>query len=247
MHILIFFLFLVGGCASKADSENEQAQIEALTPEIIVYRGEISDKNVTLLENILLAPSKDISTLIITSGGGEVFAGMRLGKLVHSYQLKVVVRGICGSSCANYVVTASPSVLVENNAFLGWHGGALQTLYTPIKMSYWDRIKMYLFPKNSHELDTFLANWKKEESSFFQRVNVNQAVTILGMMPDIDEKRDAMLFSYDPRTLQSLGLNIHFEGEQAELSLTGDKIVQVLKFEEQELNQLLQTHKRLNK
>lgn len=93
---------------------------------------------------------------------------------------------------------------------------------------------------DTKEGNTYLLRWQKEELKFFDTVGVNQAVTILGMMPRLKNKRDSMLFSYDKRTLQYLGLNIKFENEeQTEFSPDGTKVVQVFNITNEKLDALL--------
>ena len=92
-------------------------------------------------------------------------------------------------------------------------------------------------------MDTYLLRWQERELEFFEKVGVNQAVTILGMMPGLNEERDSMLFSYDKETLQYLGLNIKFENdEQVELSPDGTKVVQVFNITHDKLKALLKHH-----
>ena len=85
----------------------------------LVYEGPISAKNneraITLYEAAVDKPS----TLVITSGGGNVDLGMDLGEFILEHDLDVKVNTFCFSSCANYVFTAGKNKWLGENAILG--------------------------------------------------------------------------------------------------------------------------------
>ncbi|MGK5026107.1 hypothetical protein [Janthinobacterium sp. RB2R34] len=74
---------------------------------------------VTLYDS--LADKPDV--LSIRSPGGEVNAGMDLGRWVRAHKLNVRVMEFCISSCANYVFPAGIEKIVSNFAMIGYHGG----------------------------------------------------------------------------------------------------------------------------
>lgn len=246
---VISILLLFCGCSSTP--QNKGGEINLIDNQTIEYIGTTSKENAKRLESLLTKHAKEINTLVVTSTGGEVFGGLYIGQLVHEFGLKVVVKRYCMSSCANYIVTASHDVTVSKDALLGWHGGSTQPIYSPFEPeSSWLSKLQCLFrtEDDTKKANAYSLRWQEEELAFFDTVGVNQAVTILGMMPGLKEKRDAMLFSYDKKTLQSLGLNIKFENEeQTELSPTGDKLVQVFNIKTETLDALLKLHnKKMN-
>lgn len=251
MRRLIFILILLfSGCTNV--THKDVSKINLIDDHTIEYIGGTSQANAKQLENILTKQSKKVDTLVVTSNGGDVIGGMYIGQLVHQFDLRVIVKKICASSCANYIVAASNNVLVSEGALLGWHGGSTQSIYAPFeKNGSWLSKLQKLFSNidEEKEITAFLQKWQSEELQFFDEVGVNQAVTILGMMPGLKQKRDSMLFSYDNKTLQSLGLNIRFEGgEQAEYSPDGSKVVQVFNISNEALETLLKLHnKNINK
>lgn len=244
MRYLIFLpLLLVLGCASQPTQPVSIIQVRNDTQ--LYYHGAISAENTQVVRQ-LLAAYPLVDTLIITSGGGEVLSGIELGDLVHERQLQVRVRGACLSSCANYVVTASPSVLVEKAALLGWHGGSLQPYYVPSGSSWSERLDGLFSDREAEEKARrrTLQKWQRREADFFTRVGVEQAVTVLGMMPGLGEQRNAATFGYDAETLQRLGLRIHFADERPSTHLpSGDKLVQIFTLSEQQLSELLVLNK----
>jgi len=158
------------------------------------------------------------------------------------------VPNFCASSCANYIVTASDNVTIRTGALLGWHGGATQPFYSTLMVNSSWLAKIQLFFSDADEeqsMSDFVDKWQKEEEIFFDLVGVNQAVTILGMMPGLKEQRELSLYSYDPETLNRLGLNITFKGgEQTLFSREGIKSVQIFTLSSDKLDSLLILHKK---
>ncbi|KVW99848.1 hypothetical protein [Shewanella frigidimarina] len=229
-YLLLAMLLTLTGCASKQPSFS--LVIDPLLPSVINYSGEIDPDNVAAFEQSIANSSTQITSLVITSGGGDVFAGIRLGELVYQHKLKVLVDKVCASSCANYIVTASDNVTIKQDALLGWHGGALQPLlYDPESI-----------PLHLKGMKEYVKRWAEAERIFFDKVKVNQAVTVLGMMPGLNDKRNTPLYSYDQQTLKALGLHITFEDKQATVSKTGEEIVQIFSLSPEVLDTLLLQH-----
>lgn len=222
MRFLLLLSVLLVGCKT---TQQRVAEISEVSPGTIYFQGETSKQNVEKFEQLLVTSSQQINTLIINSQGGDVMAGLHFGGLVHEYQLNVVVREFCASSCANYVLTASPHVFVEEQAVIGWRGGSLQPLYVPMDQP--------------PEVASYIAKWQTAERQFFDIINVEQAVTIIGIMPGITERHDSAIYSYDAQTLKRLGLHIEFAGAQTGMSANGEKVAHVFELEESVLNHFL--------
>jgi hypothetical protein len=65
----------------------------------------------------------DIRTIILNSGGGDVRAGLAIGRRIRAGKLDVIVDGVCGSSCANYLFVAGNRQTVRPESVVLWHGG----------------------------------------------------------------------------------------------------------------------------
>jgi len=247
-HLLYFPILLLFSCSSVID-DAEESTINLFNSHTIKFIGETSLENADLFEEALSKDPEAIDTLIINSSGGDVIGGMQIGRLVNKYGLSVIVPNFCASSCANYIVTASDNVTIRTGALLGWHGGATQPFYSTLMVNSSWLAKIQLFFSDADEeqsMSDFVDKWQKEEEIFFDLVGVNQAVTILGMMPGLKEQRELSLYSYDPETLNRLGLNITFKGgEQTQLSKEDIKNVQVFTLSKEELNTLLKLHQKL--
>lgn len=90
----------------------------------IIYRGEIFRDGHDAL--VVHAERSNISELTITSPGGSAYWGIRIGEVVYENGWDVRVRGLCYSSCANYIFPAGRKKIIEDGGIVGWHGSALR-------------------------------------------------------------------------------------------------------------------------
>ena len=244
-YLLYFLMFLLCACSSSGDEKVEKSNIRLFGTNAIKFVGSTSKEHADLFEKILSQNHENIDTLIIDSSGGDISGGMQVGRLVHEYSLKVIVKNICASSCANYIATASHSVTIEKDALLGWHGGATQPLYSPVEFNHslFFQIKSFFgIVDEGQSISEFFEKLQNEEIEFFETIGVNQAVTVIGMMPSLKEQRDAPLFSFDIETLRRLGLRVKFEGEQSQFSKDGSREVQIFTLSKEKLDSLLKFH-----
>jgi len=75
---------------------------------------------------VAAAESNAVVALSIDSLGGEVFWGIKIGELVFARGWDVRVRGVCFSSCANYIFPAGRRKRIAAGGIVGWHGSARQ-------------------------------------------------------------------------------------------------------------------------
>jgi hypothetical protein len=64
----------------------------------------------------------EIKYLVIESGGGLVLPAIQLAEMAELYSWVVVVSGLCGSSCANYIFLSDTDKIVLRGAVVSWHG-----------------------------------------------------------------------------------------------------------------------------
>jgi hypothetical protein len=89
-------------------------------PDTAVYRGEINaETNQRFFAQVAGTTPR---RLVVDSPGGEVEAGIVLGRWVFEQGADLVVEGECLSSCANYVFTAARRKTVRPGAVVAWHG-----------------------------------------------------------------------------------------------------------------------------
>ncbi|WP_457422159.1 hypothetical protein [Roseateles sp. P5_E7] len=77
-----------------------------------LLRGKIDLAVAEALEQ-RLAQGPAPSALRVNSYGGDERAAIRIANLIAKHQLPVIVDGVCGSACANYLLAPAPKVMVD--------------------------------------------------------------------------------------------------------------------------------------
>lgn len=169
------------------------------------YHGDInSEQNRQLFDQ---TGDSSISRLIITSSGGEVVAGIELGKWIHARGINVEVADHCLSSCANYVFPAGRQKVITDGAIVAWHGNYHHLKATGL----WredigprmDRTgeSRELVRQKLHDQVEYLV---KLEHGFFSAIGVDQNLCWVGKMPPYNAPNYYFLSRQD---MQRFGLN----------------------------------------
>lgn len=85
----------------------------------LFYAGHLHTRGV---ETLTEADVVDGETLTIDSPGGEIEAAISLAEWVIEHDIQVMVRGLCLSGCAQYVLVASKARSAAPNSLLSCHG-----------------------------------------------------------------------------------------------------------------------------
>lgn len=121
---------LVVPLLSESELEASLRYLPGIAPSVsvegssIVYSGGMHPEGYD--ELVRLAQQGGFVELVISSLGGEVYWGMKIGEVVHTNGWDVRVRGVCFSSCANYIFPAGRNKVIEDGGIVGWHGSARQ-------------------------------------------------------------------------------------------------------------------------
>ena len=185
----------------------------------LVYEGPISAKNneraITLYEAAVDKPS----TLVITSGGGNVDLGMDLGEFILEHDLDVKVNTFCFSSCANYVFTAGKNKWLGENAILGWHGDAASAYWRDSDINAMVRHlegeeKSKEWQELRQHYDDITRKSVVREKQFFKRISTDHAFLTIGLSKDLVKaavKQKARGWTVTPALLEKMGVsNIKF-------------------------------------
>jgi hypothetical protein len=154
----------------------------------IYYQGELTQQGLWAIERI--TKDRPVSTLVITSSGGEINTGMDFGDWVHEHGVSVVVDDSCLSSCANYVFTAAWQKTILPGALVAWHGSARQQDLPDQLASIVDhQIKSLALSrdrkeeerrKRQHDVSNYLTKSVERQDAFFNKIRVNEYVTRIG-------------------------------------------------------------------
>ncbi len=170
----------------------------------IVYDGYIS---VLGLQKVRDLYTDDVDRIVLNSGGGEINVGMDFGDFIHEKGLDVEVRNLAFSSAANYLITAAKTLYLHENSVIGWHGGATQEDDNPET-------------KEGGEWYEYHIDSIKRETAFYEKIGVDQKITVYGQNGDYDEIANELMaigWTYDLDTLRKMGVeNIELiDGEWA--------------------------------
>ena len=85
----------------------------------ISFSGEITKDE---LSRFLAVYKSTDRTLVLNSSGGNILAALKIGEiLIENKDLKVIVRGMCATSCANYLFLAGHTKQIDHGV-VGFHG-----------------------------------------------------------------------------------------------------------------------------
>ncbi len=183
------------------------------------YQGPISAQHNR--EFFQVIADRKIKRLHITSSGGEVDAGVDLGRWVYENQIDVVVEKYCLSSCANYVFTAGRHKTIKPQSVVAWHGNYHHLQQTGL----WrDDISVRMQRKNesraqaSHNVSAQLKRLVEIEKAFFQHIGVNEYLCWVGKQPPFNapdyyfmSAKDMAVFGID---------NVHHADDYADTDLS---------------------------
>lgn len=159
----------------------------------IEYQGLItSEANEGVLELYEEASPKP-TALVIESNGGGAGAAMQLGLWMLDHDMDVKVDTYCYSSCANYVFLAGRNKLLAPHASIMWHGGTtqpidraeLEHLLDDMLGALDDDARTAVLAERPRErlleqLEQSRLELIARETQFFERIGVDQRITVLG-------------------------------------------------------------------
>jgi len=194
--VLLLCLGALGASAAQSDAPPTDAEIITkgrLTADRIEYSGIITtEANAGVFELYESAQPKP-TALWIESQGGSAGAGMQLGSWVFDNGLDVEIDTYCFSSCANYVFPAGRTKVLASRASLMWHGGVTQPITLEEleavlgdTLDHMDEFEEHaLLEERSRQellqqLDQSRAALVARETRFFQKIGVDQRITMLG-------------------------------------------------------------------
>lgn len=180
---------LLVACAGHSSRPEADGQVTvSVDGATLTYRGPLHKEGVAELLDAAAAAREPPRTLVITSTGGDIEAGMQLGNWIFDRELDVHIPEYCISSCANYVFTAGKHKVLGPTALVIWHGGATQEglasgspcqyLETPGVPCDEQKLKA--------TLEAMVERVQRLEADFFDRIGVTQLITVLGQWPQYD-------------------------------------------------------------
>jgi hypothetical protein len=89
----------------------------------LTYIGGINAAGLTALSDLVRdLPRGQVTKMVVNSGGGDTRPGIFIGSIVADLRPHLTIETGCFSSCANFIAPGAASIMIRENAFLGWHG-----------------------------------------------------------------------------------------------------------------------------
>jgi len=197
LSVFFFLLLLVTSCSSVPGPTSTDWHHIKIESDTLVFKGDMNTESLAHAKRLI--ESSDIDVLRISSGGGEAMPSIAFAHFIHDRNMDVIVSRACFSSCANYILPAAASVLVESGAVVGWHGGA--------ESDYSHESKAWT--------DSELNDWRAAERSLYEKTGTCWELSV--------HTKDSMpwylayfydAWMWDKESLIRLGLkDITFEGD----------------------------------
>jgi hypothetical protein len=135
---------------------------------------------------------KPVTLLSISSPGGILGAGIKLGRWVRHKNADVRVEFFCASACANYVFTAGRKKIIARDSLVMWHGGTQAWEFTEIV----DELRRQAAQAMPPDADPYakiavtklgrywaVAEQRDLETAYFKEIGVDGALVLLGHQP----------------------------------------------------------------
>jgi hypothetical protein len=100
---------------------------EAVRCDTVTLTGDINSDTFVEARDCLVRSTAAKKTFVVkASGGGDGYAALAVGILLHRHHWDVEVVGICPSSCANWIFPAGKTKYLNSQSMLLFHGGPHQ-------------------------------------------------------------------------------------------------------------------------
>ncbi len=162
MRSVIFFAILLSALSPECS-----ARWTRVDSETIRLQGAIDKDS---YDSYLAASQGGYSSVILRSEGGSAMPALMIAEDIRRHQSKVRVESHCLSSCANYLLIASPAPQVDCGALVAWHGSPTLDIDSSIQV-------MMIEDKDPGLIEKYSA-WgqriRKKEREFYEDMGVDQ-------------------------------------------------------------------------
>ncbi|TRW49357.1 hypothetical protein FM042_00345 [Aliidiomarina halalkaliphila] len=188
-------LLFITGCSTPVEPEG-LADIY-VDDGVVHYSGPLNTPSFNHLRE-LFEQDNPPRILAVNSVSGDPMAAMQIGYLLQRHQVTLRIRERCEGLCANYLFTAASVREVYPEALITWSGGALNQSV----ILQWES---YILPGIRDFVTRYSDQYLRRETRFFERVSVDQHITIYGFHPRLG-CMDYERFNYSWPDLVSLGI-----------------------------------------
>ncbi|MDP2535941.1 hypothetical protein [Alteromonas stellipolaris] len=182
---------------------------------VIIYTGEITSEQTQKAIALFEQYQHKITEISMTSGGGNINAGMELAEFILAHRLDVRIPSFCFSSCANYVFVAGKHKYIGDNAIIGWHGDAASArwrdsdidamvahLKSGAKEKQWQEYRAYY--------DNVIEEAVKRETALYEKLHLDKNIMQIGLSGDLMKaiiSNRARGWSFNIEAMRELGVS----------------------------------------
>ncbi len=167
----------------------------------VVMNGSLEDGFYESFLSLVNGREDEVTTLRVSSAGGETYEGIKLGNWIFDHGIDVVVDGLCFSSCANYIFTAGRNKTITARSIVGWHGSEQQdehlarglglTVEELLAKQHDELVAEGVEPPSPERRQKFVEVVLSrrpaavgEEQAFLEKVGVSVDALVYGFLPD---------------------------------------------------------------
>ena len=114
LRLLICSFLTLTSCGAASEKHG-------LDNSVIRFIGAITETNSKELIAKIEEQNDNESVLIIDSAGGDGLAGIQIGRAIRGKNVTMIVKGVCLSACAQYLLPAARHVTITNGSIIGFH------------------------------------------------------------------------------------------------------------------------------
>jgi hypothetical protein len=161
------------------------ARIELIGDSLRV-QGPLVDESVAAALALMDNAPTPVKRVVLRSQGGDMRAAMRLGIAIFERGLDVEVDSYCVAACANYVFVAGANKRIRAGSLVAWFGSANAPDFVDGSWEVsWRKAQQCEISTADCEarvqkLRDYLQAARTEQDSFFQRIGVDQRITLFG-------------------------------------------------------------------
>ena len=173
----------------KAEQEFIPSYSINIKGDALRINGDITESMYEVVSRYL--EGNDVTRILVTSHGGDIDAGINIGRLIYTYKLDIEVIDYCISSCANYLFTAAVNKTIHDGAAVIWHGNTQQKDFREFDLCGRTVSSFDGFPMDDEEIVEMSTpetqqEWavrQQSEYDFYQLIGVNDYIARVGQEP----------------------------------------------------------------
>jgi hypothetical protein len=188
--------------AGQKNNESNNYGWRSSAENTVSFSGDIVQNSFLGYQHVINGKVKNV---IVNSGGGDVNEAIKIATDIYKRNLRVIIDGLCLSSCANYLLPAANAVKLSDG-FIGVHGNVTSCvkLYGSAlnfaKLGYGGRLSDHQLIGNVKNIYSTIKN----ENEFYKIIGLDPEYLYLTCRPD-KGMFDGSTYAFFAPKVESLG------------------------------------------